>query len=40
MSTQANALERANANAWKEYLLKNVDNNLIWDNTKLNLIII
>ena len=31
MSTQANALERANANAGKEYSVGSVDSNLIWE---------
>ena len=33
MSTQANALERANANAGKEYSIRNVDNYHTWDYT-------
>ena len=39
MSTRANTRERTNANAWKEYLLENVANNLFWDNTSFNTII-
>ena len=33
MSTQTNTLVRANANADKEYSIRNVDNNHTWDNT-------
>ena len=33
MSTQTNALIRANANAGKECSIRNVDNNQTWDNT-------
>ena len=40
MLTQANALERANANAGKEYSVRNVDNNQIWDNTGISSIIV